>query len=129
MADPPRSENMPAGYDEESPYEGEDLSEYPDWWRKNIKEFQQYELRPYRPPRFTDGTYTPPVIKELEAELDIGIELRALNPSEGDSWQIEIDGKPVAEIGKERTGEGFTRYAMTANKFKIIVRSVVTERE
>jgi hypothetical protein len=86
-----------------------------------------HELRPYRPPRFTDGAYSPPVIQDLEAELDIEITLRALNPKEGDSWQIELDGEPVADIGKERTGEGFTRYTMTSDEFRRIVRSVVTD--
>jgi len=122
MEDAPRSEHLPAGYDEESPYEGKNPSEYPEWWRKNIKEFREHNLRPYRPPRFRDGEYTPPVVQNLEKELDVEIVIRALNPSESDNWRIEVDGTPVAEIKKERAGEGFTVYGMSAEEFKSIVR-------
>ena len=124
MTDAPRSEHLPAGYDEESPYQGEDLSEYPDWWRKNIEDFREHELRPYRPPRFTDGEYLPPLRRELEDKFDVEIDIRALNPSELDDWRVEVDGEPVAEIGKERAGEGFTRYDMTSDEFESLIRDV-----
>jgi len=42
----------------------------------------------------------------MKSELYIMITLRALNPSEGDDWRIEIDGEPVADIVKERPGKG-----------------------
>lgn len=123
MTDAPRSEHLPAGYDEESPYEGEDLSDYPEWWRKNIEEFREHELRPYRPPRFTDGEYTPPILRRLEENLDVDINIRALNPDEADDWQIEVDGETVASIGKQRAGEGFTRFEMTSDEFESVVRN------
>jgi len=124
MSDPPRSKRLPPGYDEASPYEGEDLSEYPAWWRQNIKEFREHELRPYRPPRFHDGEYLPPVIYRLEDELEVNITIRTLNPSQ-DDWQIEVDGKAVTTIGKERAGEGFTIYEMTSDEFESAVRAAV----
>jgi hypothetical protein len=52
---PPLSAGLPAGYDPEAPYEGVDRSEYPRWWQKNIRAFEEHGLRPYRPSRFTDG--------------------------------------------------------------------------
>ena len=125
MPETPRAEHLPPGYDEESPYEGEDLSEYPDWWRKNIEDFRKHELRPYRPPRFADGEYTPPVTDRLEADLGVTIQIRATDPREGDDWRIEVDGDPVADIGRERRGEGFTQYEMTTEEFERTVRSAV----
>lgn len=122
MADNPRSEYLPPGYDEASPYEDDDLSEYPDWWRENIELFRDHNLRPYRPPRFTDGTYVPPVRTELERELGVTIDIRAVNPSEGDNWQIEVNGTAAGEVEKERTGEGFTRYLIDSEQFASLVR-------
>jgi hypothetical protein len=125
MSDPPRSAHLPPGYEEASPYEGEDLSEYPAWWRRNIMEFHEHGLRPYRPPRFHNGEYLPPVINRLEDELEVDIAIRALNPSQDDDWRIEVDGNAVATIGKERAGEGFTIYKMTSDEFESAVRAAV----
>lgn len=125
MTDPPRPADLPAGYDEEDPYADEDLSTYPDWWRRNIEEFRAHGMRPYRPPRFADDILTPPVIDDLEAELDVTVRLRSVNPQAGGDWEVVVDGDPVATVDRRREGEGFTRYAVDADEFEALVRDAV----
>jgi len=74
--DPDSRRGFPPGYDEEDPYADEDLSEYPEWWRRNVEEFRQYGLRPYRPARFSDGELVPPLVSDLADELGEEIRLR-----------------------------------------------------
>lgn len=123
--DPPRSAGLEAGYDEENPYEGEDLSTYPDWWRESIEEFRRHEMRPYRPPRFSDGELVPPLLLELEDDLSVEIRLRAVDPEVGKSWVVTVDGDQVAEVGRVREGEGFTQYNIEAAAFETLVRAAV----
>lgn len=123
--DPPRSASFEAGYDEDDPYEGEDLSTYPDWWRENIEEFRNYQMRPYRPPRFADGELVPPILSRLQDELGVEIRLRAINPEVGNNWELYVDGTHVADVGRTREGEGFTEYDIDAEAFEAAVRSAV----
>ena len=122
---PPRPESHPPGFDEETPYEGEDLSDYPEWWRRSIEEFRQFGMRPYRPPRFADGSLVPAVIRALEDEFDVGIQLRAIDPEEADDWEVWVDGQSVGQIPHERLGEGYTRYEVTREEFRTLVASGV----
>ncbi|WP_340100462.1 hypothetical protein [Salinibaculum salinum] len=123
--DPPRPAHLEAGYDEEDPYEDEDLATYPEWWRENIEEFRHHEMRPYRPPRFADGELVPPTITELQDELDVEVRLRALNPEVGTNWELFVDGSRVTEIGRSREGEGFTEYDIDSASFEATVRDAV----
>ena len=93
--EPPRAASLPPGFDDEDPYEGEDLSTYPEWWRRNVEEFREYGMRPYRPPRLADGTLTPPLIEELEAEYGVSVRFRAVDPQVGNSWELVVDGGAV----------------------------------
>lgn len=123
--DPPRPENAPAGYDEEDPYADQDITEYPDWWKQNIEQFREYGLRPYRPPRFTDGEHVPEITREVEAEFDVDVLIRAVEPRLGDDWTVIVDGQEVETIGRHRSGDGYTMYEITSDEFKSIVRSAV----
>jgi len=123
--DPPRSEHLPPGYDEEDPYEGEDLSTYPEWWRRNVEEFREHDLRPYRPPRFADGEITTERIDALKSEFGVEIRLRTINPEPGGDWELLIDGDRVATVERRREGAGYSRYAITADEFEALVRGAV----
>lgn len=127
MPDPPRAADLPPGYDEDDPYDGEDLSTYPDWWRRNVEEFRDHGMRPYRPPRFADDELTPPVIDALEAELDVAVQLRAVNPQVGADWELLVDGEPVAAVGRRREGEGYTRYDVASAEFERLVREAAAD--
>ena len=123
--DPPRSASLPAGFDEDDPYEGEDLSTYPEWWRRNVEEFREYGMRPYRPPRLADGTLTPPLIEELEAEHDASIRFRAVDPQVGNSWELVVDGHVVSEVDHLRSGDGYTVYDVEEAELRESVREAV----
>jgi hypothetical protein len=125
---PPRPGTHPPGYDEEDPYVDVDLDSLPEWWRRNVEKFRDSEMRPYRPPRFSDGELTPETISQLEQELDVSIRFRAINPHEGESWRIWVDGTPIETVEHIREGEGFTRYDIESTRFERIVRNAVAER-
>jgi hypothetical protein len=122
---PPRPAHHPPGYDEQDPYEGEDLDTYPEWWRENIEEFLQYDMRPYRPPRFADGELPPEVIADLEEELGVTIRVRSIDPHTGNDWMIWLDGEPVESVRRTREADGFSRYDIDAEEFEAIVRRAV----
>jgi len=119
----PRPADVPAGFDEDNPYDDVDVSEYPAWWRRNIEQFRRHEMRPYRPPRFTDDEFTPEVIADLEAELGVDILMRAVEPRVGDDWTVLVDGEPVTTVGRHRSGDGYTVYELPSDAFEAAVRS------
>jgi hypothetical protein len=125
--DPPRPANLPPGYDEDAPYADVDLEAFPEWWRRNVEEFQHHEMRPYRPPRLSDGTVTTELIKRLESTHDVDIRIRAVDPQEGGAWEILVDGEAVDSVARTRTEAGNTRYEITAAAFEAAVADAVSE--
>jgi hypothetical protein len=121
--DPPRAASLPPGFDEEDPYEGEDLSTYPQWWRRNVEEFREHGMRPYRPPRLADGTLTPPLLEELEDEYDVSVRFRAVDPQVGNSWELVVDGRTTREVEHVRSGEGYTVYDLEEAELRRAVRA------
>lgn len=124
---PPRSAHFPPGYDENDPYADEDLETYPIWWRRNIEEFTEHGMRPYRPPRFSDGEFTPEVITRLEEELDVTIQFRNINPQSGNEWKIWVDGDPLKSVPRTREPEGFSEYGIESEEFEAIIRNNVSQ--
>lgn len=120
--DPPRAASLPPGFDEDDPYEDEDLSTYPDWWRRNVEEFREHGMRPYRPPRLADGTLTPPLLEELESEHDASVRFRAVDPQVGNSWELVVDGHVACEVEHVRSGEGYTVYNLDEETLREAVR-------
>lgn len=120
-----RPANLPAGYDEEDPYEDEDLETYPAWWRDNIKEFQEHNMRPYRPPRFTDGELVPEVVNKLNRRLDATIRIQNTQPEqtaddagEQSTWHVVVDDEAIATVSRHRVPEGYTLYNIDSDSFK-----------
>lgn len=124
---PPRNSGLPPGYDEDDPYEDEDLDEYPEWWRRNIEKFREHGMRPYRPPRFEDGELIPEVIADLEEEIGEQLQLRAHNPEVHADWGIWLGDKHVGTIGRERSGDGYTLYKMDSSQFGDLIRNASEE--
>lgn len=110
------------GTDPNDPYEETEISELPDWWQRAIEEHREYGLRPYRPPRFKDGTLKHTVIKRIEDEHDVTIGFIDLDIDD-DSWQIRVDGDIVGKIERRRSTEGYTVFEMEANEFERYLRS------
>lgn len=131
QSSPDQRSDLPPGYDEEDPYEGEDLDKYPEWWRENIEEFKKHDMRPYRPPKFEDDEVVPEVIQELRDELGADVRIRKRNPQEEtqeDSqgtyeWDLVVDGERITTVPRHRVPEGYTKYEMTSGEFERAVRN------
>lgn len=122
---PPRAARHPPGYDEDDPYGGEDLDTYPDWWRQNIEEFSDHDMRPYRPPRFADGKLTPEVVSALEEELGVTVRFRSVDPHLGSDWMVWVDNQPVKAVRRTREAGGFSEYHIGSEQFEELVRHAV----
>lgn len=94
----------------------EDPDALPDWWQDAVREFESYDLRPYRPSRFTDGEIVQDVIQTLEEKYEVSIDLRAKNPEYNGEWEIIINGKSVAKTQHQRKADGYTVYDISKNE-------------
>lgn len=111
------------GEDEENPYEDVDVSALPDWWQEAIAEFDEYGLRPYRPPRFADGSLKHEVVKDLETSHGIDITFIAYDVRLGDDWVVQVDEGSIGEIGRHRSTEGYTVFELDSKEFIELVES------
>lgn len=123
--EPPRPAHLPPGYDEEDPYEGVDISTYPEWWRRNVETFREHNLRPYRPPRFADDEITTEWINDLSKELGVEIQFRTANPRSSNNWELVVDDEQVTTVEHYREGEGYSRYSLTSDEFESLVNDAV----
>lgn len=112
---------------DENPYEDVDLDELPDWWREAVEEFRRFGLRPYRPPRFEDGTLKHDVVERLEDEHDADVRFLGVDTRYGDDWTVEVDGESVGTVPRRRDQDGFTVFEMAADEFREWFRERVDE--
>lgn len=105
------------GEDEEPLYDDVDVSELPDWWREAIKEHEQFDLRPYRPPRFSDGRVAPPVLEDLRRRLDIDLKIMGMNVDYQEEWSVVIDDVEAFKVGRRRLPEGYTQFDIKCSRF------------
>lgn len=113
------------GEDPADPYEDVDVDDLPAWWRRAIEEFDRHDLRPYRPPRFADGTLKHEVVASLEAELDVEIAVRGVNVARGDDWTVYVDGDPAGTVGHRRSAAGYSVFEVESGAFERLVREAV----
>lgn len=116
------------GEDPDDPYADVDASELPEWWRRAKREFEAHGLRPYRPPRFEDGTLKYEVVDDLEDELGVELTFTSLDSAYTEEWEIRVDGDVVGHVGRFRSPEGYTAYEMGSDDFAELVRSAVGDR-
>lgn len=108
--------------DDEAVYESISHDSLPRWWQRAADEHDRYGLRPYRPPRFEDGTLTPPLVEDLEAEYEVDIKFVGLNASYGDAWSVYIDGEAAFDIDRHRDPDGYTVFEETSQAFVQSIR-------
>lgn len=89
----------------------------PDWWAENERLRERQDLPPYEPPTFADGTYVHEVIDRLEAEHGVSLRLLGVNTRYPEDWELRIDGEPAFQVGRSRTDDGNTVYAVDAETF------------
>lgn len=116
-----------AGADARDPYANADVESLPDWWTDAIEEFEAHGLRPYRPPRFVDGTLKYEVVSGLEADLGVSIRFLGRDVNYEDDWLVEVDGQLLGEVGRHRSPEGYTVFEMDADEFAAWVREEVAD--
>lgn len=114
------------GADREDPYEDVAVSDLPEWWQRAIAEHERYGLRPYRPPRFEDGTLKHVVVDQLETVEDITIDFINLDVGD-DGWQIRIDGDIIGTIDRRRSTDGYSVFEIGADEFTEYVRSRIED--
>lgn len=115
------------GEDPDDPYADVDVSTLPAWWRRAIREFEAFDLRPYRPPRFEDGALKHEVVADLEAELGVEVELRGVDVTHGDDWTVYVDGSPAGAVGHRRSPEGYSVFEVDSDEFERLVREAAAD--
>ena len=100
----------------------------PDWWRENERLREAMDLPEYRPPRFSDGTYTHRVTGPLETEHGCRIQFAGVNTRYPEDWAVRIDGEPAFGIGRHRDEQGNTVYELAADEFRTAVVEALVER-
>ncbi len=95
-----------------------DVDDKPLWWLENDRLRVEMDLPEYRPPRFTDGTYTHDVTDPIETRHGCRIQFIGVNTRYLESWEVRVDGTAAFEIDRRRDKQGNTVYEMTAEKFR-----------
>jgi len=113
------------GEESEDPYEDVDVSTLPDWWRRAVETFEAHGLRPYRPPRFEDGTLAHEAIDALESELGVEVTLGSVDTEYRERWAVRVDGEPIGTVGRRRSPEGYTVYETDPGEFRQLVCGAV----
>lgn len=113
------------GEDATDPYSDIDVEALPEWWRKAKREFEAHGLRPYRPPRFEDGTLKYEIVDDLEDELDVEISFTSIDSEYTEAWEIRIDDEIVDHVGRFRSPNGYTVYEIESDEFAELIESAV----
>ena len=119
-------EQPPNWLNHDDPYEHIDITGLPQWWSDAIEQFREYDLPPYKPPRFADNVIVPPIVQRLEQSYDIKIQFIGIDVRIGDSWGIRADDKLLTTVSRERVRNGFTRYELTSDEFEQQIQNYVT---
>ena len=104
-----------------------DASARPEWWQEAIEEFRAHGLRPFEPPRFSDGTLAFRAVERLEAELGVDVDFAGIRVAHGDDWVVRVDGDVVDTVGRRRTSDAYTEYEMESEEFEELVRGHVED--
>jgi hypothetical protein len=100
----------------------------PDWWEKNERYRERFELPEYDPPKFNDDIYTYKVINSLEEEHGCTIQFLGVNTKYPDDIDIRIDSKTAFSVGRRRTSGGNTIYKITSEEFRERVNAYCTDQ-
>ena len=111
------------------PYKEVDTDVLPDWWQAAIQQFRENDLRPYQPPRFTDGAVVKETVDDLEGEFGVSIDFIGIGATYGDDWTIRLDREPIGDIPYHRDPAGYTVYGIESDAFAELVRSEAKGRK
>lgn len=117
QADPDHGDPLTSGEDQ------------PGWLREAVEEFDEYGLKPYRLPRFSDGVYLHEIVGELEDNYDINIRFIGMDVREGDPWETQVDGRTVGEVHRHRHQDGYSVVEIESSDFEEWLRTAVDDTE
>jgi hypothetical protein len=101
-------------------------SEYPAGWVEQVRFRERYDLPPFRPPRFTDGTRVRETTEALESAFGVEIVFTSVDVDEG--WRVEIGRDPAFAIDRYRDDAANTVIEMTAEEFEERVAGALSAR-
>ena len=110
--------NRQPGSDPADPYEDVDLTSLPEWWRHAVEEFRAHDLRPYRPPRFADGTPVHDVVDDLTKEFGVEIGFGAVGEGYREAWTVRINGTDAFSLPRHRSVDGYSVYEIESEEFE-----------
>ena len=101
-------------------------SVYPSGWVEQVRFRERYDLPPFRPPRFADGTRIRECTEALESEFGVEVGFTAIDIDEG--WRVEIGRDPAFAIDRYRDDAANTVIEMTAAEFEERVAKAISKR-
>lgn len=96
---------------------------YPDGWVEHARFKERYDLPPFRPPRFGDGSELHETVSSLEKQHDVELSFVSYDVTEG--WVLEIDGEQAFTIDRHRDDAANVVIPMSAARFRDRVESIV----
>lgn len=100
--------------DDGDPYEDQSITDLPAWWQDAIREYDEFDVRTFRPSRFEDGVVVQSHLCRLEAEHDVDVSLFSDGVAYGDPWTLAVDGQPVTDIAHRRSPDGYSVFETTS---------------
>jgi hypothetical protein len=97
----------------------------PDWWSENERLRNEFDLPPYEPPRFADGTHTYSVVNRVEDEFGCDVRFVGVDSRYGDDWHVRVDGESLFTVGRYRDENANTVYKISAHAFEQRIREQV----
>lgn len=102
-----------------------DPESFPPGWVEQARFRDRYDLPPFRPPRFQDGTPVHPVASALEAEH--GVEVTFVERDVGAGWSVEIDGSHGFTVERRRDAATNVVVPMSPSAFREAVEAAIPE--
>lgn len=97
---------------------------YPDGWVEQARFRERYDLPPFRPPRFADGTPVHEVVTDLEESLAVEVTFVARD-IEAEGWTVEVNGERACRVERTRDDAANTVVGLSAAEFRAAVREAV----
>lgn len=99
-------------------------NEYPTGWFEQARFRERYDLPPFQPPRFKEGTWVHDVVTELSSELDVKVEFVRPKDKRGD-WYVEVNGELAFRVNRYRDDAANTVVRTTPEEFATKVRESI----
>lgn len=97
---------------------------FPPGWVEQARFRDRYDLPPFRPPRFRDGTLVQAVVSALEAKHDVKVTF--VERDIGTEWSVEIDRAHVFTVERQRDAATNVVVPMSPGAFRAAVEAAIS---